>query len=142
MFAFRKTRTKYLTGIAVSCLVLAIALSHAPAVAGTSAAEHEQTMTMDINVPLNEIKDGQFCQAYALVWNGTAPYTFTWSGQFDNSDGQYGPLGEDQIVNGYIDSGRGTALKLVVEDDSPTPQKDSTTVFLNIDDEFNDDCEA
>lgn len=142
MFAYRNTRAKYLTGIAVSCLVLAVALSHAPAAAGTSAAEHEQSMTVDINVPLNEIKDGQFCQAYALVWNGTSPYTFTWHGQFDNSDGQYGPLGEDQIVNGYIAGWRGDSLKLVVEDESDPVQKDSVTVFLNIGSEFNDDCEA
>ena len=99
------------------------------------------TMTIDINVPLNKIQDGQFCQAYALVYNGTPPYEFTWSGQFDNSDGSYGPLGEDQIVSGYVSSGRSSTLTLHVED--AASQTDEVTVNLQIGDyPYNSSCEA
>ena len=37
------------------------------------------------------------------MWGGEEPYTFTWDGQFDNSDGSPGPKGPDQIVSGITD---------------------------------------
>ena len=64
------------------------------------------------NIPLDEIQDGQFCQAYAVMHVGSPPYYFEWQGQFDDSDAGPGPLGNKRIANGYIDSGRGTYLRV------------------------------
>ncbi|MDZ7780573.1 MAG: hypothetical protein U5R14_11680 [Gemmatimonadota bacterium] len=138
----QKSLAKRLVGITLGALVLAIGLWTVPGIAGASSnAANNKALSVSINVPLSEIKDGQFCQAYAVVSGGTGPYVFTWDGQFDNSDGQFGPLGEDQIVNGYIDGSGDHYLDLTVQDTINNRSGDDL-VFLNIGDEFNDDCEA
>jgi hypothetical protein len=97
-------------------------------------------MWADINVPLNDIQDGQFCQAYALVYNGTPPYTFTWSGQFSNSDASTGPLGANQIVSGYVSASRGN-LYLTVTDANGSDAA-SATLQIHSSYDYNPDCEA
>jgi hypothetical protein len=93
-----------------------------------------------VNIPLNEIQDNQFCQAYANIYGGSGTYVdFEWIGQFSGS-GQSGPQGPGQIINGYISSSRPDSLKVWVWDsngDSATH-----TAHLNIGSEFNDDCAA
>lgn len=105
------------------------------------AAVNDGAFTVFANIPLNEIQDGQFCQAYANVYNGTPPYTFVWSGQFTNADAESGPLGQDQIVNGYINSFLGN-LTLEVWDSADN--YDTHTAVLNIhwSYDFNGDCLA
>jgi hypothetical protein len=127
----RTAHAALITGFAVACLGLAAAFPKALAIAGTSVVE-EAAMSVGINVPLNQIQDGQFCLAYALVYNGTPPYTFTWGGQFTNGDGSAGPKGPDQIVSGYVDAGRGELLTLHVQDSSVPPQEDSAMESLQI----------
>lgn len=115
MSAYRTTRARWLTGIAVGCLVLAIALSHEPAVAGTSDAVGEPTLSVFVSIPLSRIQEGQFCQAYALVSGGTGTYVdFEWTGQFSGS-GQPGPQGPGQIINGFVSSSPNW-LRVDVED--------------------------
>ena len=55
--------------------------------------------------------------------------------------GVSGPLEDDQIVNGFIDEGRGTLLGVEVTDTINDLQED-TDVILTIGEEFNDEREA
>jgi hypothetical protein len=61
----RTAHAALITGFAVACLGLAAAFPKALAIAGTSVVE-EAAMSVGINMPLNQIQDGQFCLAYAL----------------------------------------------------------------------------
>lgn len=141
MSAMRNTRTKWFLGLAVSCLALALAVTHAPAVAGTSvAADGQAPLSVFANIPLNGMQHGQFCQAYANVYGGSGTYTeFEWTGQFEGS-GQSGPQGPGQIINGYIDSTRDHWLRVWVKDSNGDTF--SHTANLQITGEFNEDCEA
>ena len=145
MFAGRNIRVKSLMGVALGLVVLATGVWAAPAFGGASEAAEDQTLSVSINVPLNEIQDGQFCQAYAVVQGGTAPYEFEWKGQFDNSDVDCcGPLGDDQIVNGFIDGvNRPDELEVVVND-TINDLEGEDDVNLNIDPNhpYNAECEA
>ncbi|MCA1792109.1 MAG: hypothetical protein LC667_20335 [Thioalkalivibrio sp.] len=132
MFPFGKTRIKLFGGLAASSLALVIALSHEPAIAGAPYAAAEPSMTVFANIPVNEIELGQFCQAYANVYDGTPPFTYQWSGQFS---------GNTQIVNGFISST--DWLKLEVWDSStPTAQYATHTANLTIGDDYNWECEV
>lgn len=139
----RKTRAKQLIGGVVGSLGLAIGLWAVPAIAGASDADDDRALSVSISVPLSEIQDGQFCQAYGLASGGIKPYKFTWSGQF-SGPGQHGPLGEGQIINGYVSEAGDKWLKVVVEDSSyPYRQVGSDSVSLQIGDyDYNPSCEA
>lgn len=139
MLARRDTRTKTLLTVTLGLSLVMLSLWAVPAFGGASDTGEGQTMSIGINFPAGEIEDGQFCQGYAMVWGGTPPYTFEWSGQFTNADGQQGPLGPDQIVNGHTASWRGNELHLKVWDDAD--QMDSTSVSWAWG-EFNSVCEA
>jgi hypothetical protein len=141
MDSLRSISAALITGLVVACLVLAAALPITSAFGRTLEAGDRPAMTIDINVPLNQIQDGQFCQAYALVYNGTPPYTFTWGGQFTNGDASAGPQGANQIVSGFVDAGRGD-LTLHVTDSAM--QEDFVTASLQIDASYsyNAACEA
>jgi hypothetical protein len=153
MNANPNTRTKHLSIagvilIAIAAVAGAWVLLPAGAQAGqmpsVSIVRAGAVDDVHVNVPMNEIQDGQFCQAYAVVHIGTPPYQFTWSGQFNNSFGETGPLGENQIVNGNIDElARGELLKVVVRT-SGGVYLGEDEVQLNIDDEheYNEACEA
>jgi hypothetical protein len=116
----RTAHAALITGFAVACLGLAAAFPKALAIVGTSVVE-EAAMSVGINMPLNQIQDGQFCLAYALVYNGTPPYEFSWNGQFTNADASAGPLGFGQIVSGNVVDGSND-LDLRVTDSSFPPQ--------------------
>ena len=78
------------------------------------------------------------------MYNGTPPYTFTWDGQFTNADASAGPMGFGQIVSGNVVAGVYN-LDLLVEDSStPSPQRRSRSVTLNIHSsyDYNPACEA
>jgi hypothetical protein len=106
-------------------------------------AVDSQTLSVSVNVPLNEIQDGQWCQAYGLASGGTGPYSFSWSGEFSHS-GSTGPLGPGQIINGNMYAGDPDYLRVdVVDSSSPTPQTGWNQASLNIGDyEYNESCEA
>ncbi|MDZ7780570.1 MAG: hypothetical protein U5R14_11665 [Gemmatimonadota bacterium] len=146
----QKSLAKRLVGITLGALVLAIGLwaIPGPGIADASGAADHQTLTTEdgvfevfANIPVDEIKTGQFCQGYANIYNGTPPYDITWSGQFTNADAGPGPLDDEQIVNGYVDE---SAQYLTLEVIDSTPDTATHTAFLNIDDnnDFNDDCGA
>jgi hypothetical protein len=139
----RTAHAALITGFAVACLGLALAFPKTPVLGRALEAGDRPAMTIDINVPGNEIQDGQFCQAYALVYNGTPPYTFTWDGQFTNADASAGPLGFGQIVSGNVVAGVYN-LDLLVEDSSTPSQRRSRSVTLDIHSshDYNPACEA
>ena len=143
MFARRDLRVKSLMGVVLGLVVLAAGVWAAPAFGGASDAAEDQTLSVFVNIPLNEIQDGQFCQGYANVSGGTPPYEFEWSGQFTNADASPGPPGDEQIVSGFIDGvNRPDTLAVVVTDDNEG-EADHTAV-LNIDSSYpyNEECEA
>ena len=141
MFARRDLRVKSLMGVALGLVALAAGVWAAPAFGGASEAAEDQTLSVFVNIPLNEIQDGQFCQGYANVSGGTPPYDFEWSGQFTNADASPGPQGNDQIVSGFVDEDRGD-LTVVVTDSDENDAHD--TAHLNIDPNhpYNEGCEA
>ena len=91
---------------------------------------------------MNEIQDGQFCQAYAIASGGTPPYTFTWTGQFTDAHAQTGPLGENQIVNGFIDKNRGEDLWVEVKDAEDATEDDEVNLDIDSSYPYNPECEA
>ena len=86
-----------------------------------------------------EAKIGQYCVAYGIAWGGTAPYEFSWSGQFSNADAEDGPLGPNQIASGYLS--RYNRLDLTVED-ADGRMAEAETFSWDWTDEYNPDCEA
>ena len=144
MRARRTIPAKPLVGVGLALCILAVGLWAVPAFGGASEAEEAQTLTVSINVPVNEIQDGQFCQAYGIASGGTPPYTFTWDGQFTDADAQNGPLGVNQIVSGFVSQFGDLSLEVEVEDSStPEPLTGDDDVELTIGDyPYNPECEA
>ena len=96
----------------------------------------DRTLSADISFPA-EAKIGQYCVAYGIASDGTAPYEFTWSGQFSNADAEDGPLGPNQIASGNLS--RYNRLFLTVEDaEGRTAEADP--VSWDWTDEYNPDC--
>ena len=169
MFAFPNTRFEPLNarakrlGVAGALLVAVALLAGAwllpvpaDAVETTEAGETASVSinlmaagaSVQANIPLGDIQDGQFCQAYGVVHGGgSPPYHFEWDGQFDNSDIDCGwcPLGPNQVVNGSISSARAHWLRVRVwEDDTKATFLGEDTANLQIDwsNPVNPDCAA
>ena len=128
MFTDQSNRAKGLGVIGVAVMALVIGAWTLPLGAENEGANTDRAMTADINWPAGDIPDGIFCVAYALAYNYTGDLDFTWSGQFDNSYGSYGPLGEDQIVSGITSDSRASSLTLrVIDSDSPPDTATAST---------------
>ena len=98
----------------------------------------DRALSADISFP-GEVQEGQYCVAYGLAWGGTAPYDFSWGGQFSNGDAEPGPLGPNQIASGYV-SGNPRSLSLTVTD--AKGRMASASVGWDWRDEYNPACEA
>lgn len=153
MSAYRDTHAKPLQArakhlaIAGALLIAVALLAGAWLFPPTADAGETPSVSVSVNVPLNDIQDGQFCQAYAVVHGGSPPYYFEWDGQFDNSDVDCGfcRLGPNQVVNGFIDRFQPNWLEVRVYADSTKENLlDDDTAPLNIDPEheYNEECEA
>jgi hypothetical protein len=96
-----------------------------------------------INVPLNDIQEGQYCVAYALASGGSGSLTFDWGGdggQFFNIHAWDGPQGTRQIAGTNVYSGAYASVR--VTDAMADSAKD--IAYLNVDSsyDYNDDCEG
>ena len=143
MFAGRDIRVKSLVGVALGLVVLVAGVWAAPVFGGASEAAEDRTLSVFVNIPLNEIQDGQFCQGYANVSGGSPPYEFEWSGQFTNADASPGPQGDDQIVSGFIDGvNRLDELTVVVTDSLDNTDHDTAPLNIDPNHPYNEECEA
>lgn len=133
MLAHGNTHAKALIGIASSVLLLAIGLWSAPGVADASDATEDGTFTVSINVPLNAIEEGQYCVAYANVYNGTAPYEYEWSGTYF--------WGDTQVVDAYM-WGEDGYVQLEVTDHNQNFGSDLEWLNVKSTNNYNSSCEG
>jgi hypothetical protein len=133
MLTHRPTRARPLIGVALAFLLMAAGLWTVPAVAGAANPTNDGAFYVSINVPLNEIEEGQYCVAYANVYNGTAPYTYAWSGSYF--------WGSTQVVDAYM-WGEDGYVELEVTDAASRFDEDLVWLNVNSSNDYNSDCEA
>ena len=69
----RTIPAKPLVGVGLALCILAVGLWAVPTFGGASEDEEDESFSVFVNIPVNEIQDGQFCQGYVNVTGGTPP---------------------------------------------------------------------
>jgi hypothetical protein len=100
-------------------------------------------LTVFINVPLNDIQEGQYCVAYGQASGGSGALTFDWGGQggqFFNIHAWDGPQGTRQIAGTNVYSGAYASIRVIDQ----LPDTANDLVYLDVDSSYdeNDDCEG
>lgn len=139
-----------LSGAAVVLAVVALGPWTEGSASTPSGTDNDgKAMNADINIPLDGIQEGQYCQAYGLAYNYTGSLgdlVFDWGlsgGQLNNSHAWDGPLGERQIAGKNFYASGGQTLSLRVIDTFPdTAFASVSNLNISSGNEFNDECGA
>lgn len=134
MFSERHTSSKATLSCALGVLILVVGLWIPPAIAGASDTVSELPLSASINVPLNQIKEGQNCVAYANVYGATGTVHYLWGGTYY--------LGKTtQVVDADM-WGENGYVTLKVWDDNDTVWAPTENLQVESGFAYNGDCEG
>ena len=139
----RVHRVRGAIGIGAMALLLGAWILPAGTASGATAFSESEALSVSINVPLNEIEDGQYCVAYGQASGGSGSLTFDWGGQggqFFNTHASDGPQGTRQIAGTNVYSGAYASLRVIDQ----VPDTATDLVYLDVSSsyDYNEDCEG